>query len=161
MSCDTDALAASTTFFSSIMSNLYNMNSPPFAFSEPSSLQPNQGSWAQTTLRNLNRLNLPNNSAGVSLLLSFHSMHAASLMDFQSFFPIIDSSASSASQTYDDHTVINILMMATESNLMRAQNPAFMNLYNKAQMLESQLCAQRYFLALLNRIYQHFGIENL
>jgi hypothetical protein len=75
-------------------------------------------------------------------------------MDFQHFFPIIDSSVSSASQTYDDHTVINILMTATESNLLRAQNSAFMNLYNKAQMLESQLYAQRYYvLALLNRIY--------
>jgi hypothetical protein len=47
-----------------------NSLAPPFSFGDSSSLQPNQGRWAPATLRNSNRLNLPNDSAGVSLFLT-------------------------------------------------------------------------------------------
>ena len=44
---------------------------------------------------------------------------------------------------YDDHAFLARLATAAETDLLRAQNPAFMALHNNVLFLKGQLTAQR------------------
>jgi hypothetical protein len=63
------------------------------------------------------------------------------------------------SQAANEQAYMDLLTKASESDLLRAQNPAYMHLYDKARTLEIQLSAQKYILAPLKTIYSPcFGI---
>ena len=48
------------------------------------------------------------------------------------------------SQATNDRAYMDLLFNATENDLLRAQNPVFMGLYDTNRKLESHLSAQKY-----------------
>jgi hypothetical protein len=59
------------------------------------------------------------------------------------FYPLDDPPLQHTNQAANDRAYMNLLSKATENDLLRAHNTAFMHLYDKNRMLESNLSAQK------------------